>query len=124
LLRGRAARALERLGEQFAALLARTSTADFEDFERDIHALFVEAEREVLAEELERLDVTLPYVLIEGRRYRRVLESSQRYTTAVGPVTVRRTLYRHGSERTVVPVELRAGIIEGHWWPAWSISTH
>ncbi|MGH8658889.1 MAG: hypothetical protein ACREV4_10580 [Gammaproteobacteria bacterium] len=29
---------------------------DFEGFEREVHALFVEAQREVLAEGLERLD--------------------------------------------------------------------
>ena len=88
---------------------------DFECFEREVHALFVEAEREVLAGELESLDVDLPYVTIEGRRHHRVLRSSETYTSAAGPVTVRRTLYRAGKGQSVVPVELRAGIVEGHW---------
>ena len=34
-----------------------------------------------------------------------------------GSVTVLRTLYRAGCEPAVVPLELRAGIIEGHWTP-------
>ena len=38
----------------------------FEDFERELHALFTQAEREVLAEELGRFDVDVPYVVIDG----------------------------------------------------------
>jgi len=114
----RGARALERLSEQVNAFRARIVTGeDFERVERDLHALFVEAEREVLGETLERLDVDLPFVEIDTRRYHRVLESTETYTTAVGPVPVRRTLYRCGRGRAVAPMELRAGIIEGHWTP-------
>ena len=69
----------------------------------------------MLGELLERLDVDVPSVEIGERRYHRVLNSTESYTTAVGPVKVRRTLYRCGRERTVVPMELRAGIVEGHW---------
>ena len=35
----------------------------------------------------------------------------------MGPVKVARTLYRSARERAVVPMELRAGIVEGHWTP-------
>ena len=97
-------------------LCARRSD-DFESFEREIHALFVRAEREILAQELERLDVDVPYVDIDGRRHARVLRSSESYTTAAGSVTVKRTLYRAGKGKAVVPLELRAGIVEGHWTP-------
>ena len=102
---------LRRLSEEG---LARE---DFERFEREVHALFNEAEREVLGHELEALDIELPYVILEGRRYRRVLRSTETYTSAAGPLQVKRTLYRAGSERSVVPIELRAGIVEGHWTP-------
>ena len=85
--------------------------------ERELHERFVEAEREVLGETLERLDVKLPFAEIDGRRYHRVLDSAQSYTTAVGMVHVTRTLYRCGSERAVVPMELRAGNVERHWTP-------
>ena len=57
-----------------------------------------------------------PAVTIAGQRHHRVLRSPT-YTSAVGPVTVLRTLYRAGCEPAVVPLELRAGIIEGHWTP-------
>ena len=109
-------RALARLAEQVNALRARPVMGeDFEAMERELHALFAEAEREVVGETLERLDVDLPYVEMEGRRYRRVLRSHATYTSASGAVGVHRTLYRHGRERAVVPMELRAGIVAGHW---------
>ena len=47
-------------------------------------------------------------VSIGGRRHRRVLRASETFTSAAGPVTVQRTLYRVGSEQAVVPEELRA----------------
>ena len=90
---------------------------DFERFEREVHTLFVEAEREVLGEELERLDVDQPSVVIGGHVHHRVLRSAETYTSAVGPVTVMRTLYRRGTDRSVMPLELRAGMVEGHWTP-------
>ena len=109
-------RALARLVEQVNALRARPmSGEDFEAMERELRALFAEAEREVVGETLERLDVDLPYVEIEGQRYRRVLHSHATYTSAAGTVGVHRTLYRHGRERAVAPMELRAGIVAGHW---------
>ena len=86
---------------------------------RELRALFAEAEREVVGETLERLDVDLPFVEIEGRRYRRVLRSHATYTSAAGAVGVHRTLYRCGGERAVVAMELRAGIIAGHWTGCW-----
>ena len=39
--------------------------------------------------------------------------ASETYTSAAGPVTVQRTLYRAGSEQAVVPAKLPAGIIGG-----------
>jgi len=109
---------LQRLQAGLDALSEReVSQEDFEDFEREVHALFVEAERDVLAAGLEEMDVDLPYVVIEGRRHHRVLRSRETYTSAVGPVAVTRTLYRAGKGKSVVPMELRAGIVEGHWTP-------
>ena len=99
--------------EQANALRAHTVAGqDFEGLERKIRALFSEAEREVVGETLERVDVDLPFVEIEGRRYRRVLRSRATYTGAVG---VHRTLYRCGREQSVVPMELRAGGVAGYW---------
>ena len=102
---------LRRLSEQPAG------AQDFERVEGELHQLFAVAERATLAHELERLDVDRPEVSIEGRQHRRVLCATETYTSAVGPITVMRTLYRAGSEQAVVPLELRAGIIGGHWTP-------
>ena len=114
--KARAAVALERLTEHVDAMRTRPLAGeDFERVERELHERFVEVEREVLGELLERLDVDAPSVELGGRRYHRVLRSTESYTTAVGPVTAGRTLYRCGRERAVVPMELRAGIVEGHW---------
>ncbi len=92
---------------------------DMEDFERELHEYFVAAEREVLAEELARLDVDLPAVTIGGKLCRRVVRCEETYVSAAGPVRVMRTLYRGGQaeERTLCPLELRAGIVEGRWTP-------
>ena len=90
---------------------------DFERVERELHERFVETEREVLGQLLESLDVDVPSVELGERRLHRVLKSTESYTTAVGPVKVARTLYRSARERAVVPMELRAGIVEGHWTP-------
>ena len=114
----RGARAVESLCAQVDAFRARSLVGeDFEAVERDLHAQFIAAEREVLGELLERLDIDAPAVEIDQRRYHRVLDSTESYTTAVGTVSVRRTLYRCGRERAVVPMELRAGIVEKHWTP-------
>ena len=110
--------AVERLHDAATQLRAgRGADENFEDFERELHTLFMQAEREVLAEELERLDVNRPQLLIEGQRYHRVLRSSETYTSAAGPLTVMRTLYRRGREAAVVPLEWRAGIVAGKFTP-------
>ena len=109
---------LERLRTELSKLCSQLNDKEgFEGFEREVHEAFVRAEREVLAEGLERFDVDVPYVHIDGRRHQRVLRASETYTSAVGAVTVMRTLYRAGTGKSVVPLELRTGIVEGHWTP-------
>ncbi len=90
---------------------------DFEQFERELHSLFVQAERDVLAAELAQLDIDLPGVCIEGVKHRRVLRSPGTYTSAVGPIKVMRTLYRGNRAKAIAPLEFRAGIVDGHWTP-------
>jgi hypothetical protein len=124
--------AKQAIGELHDALQALSDTAmamdDFEQFEREVHALFVCAQRDVLASELAQLDVDLPDVLIDGVKHSRVLRSRGTYTSAVGPIRVIRTLYRHQRHKSVVPMELRAGIVDGHWSPlaakqgAWTVA--
>ena len=81
----RAAGALARLCEHVDGCRTRPLVDEgFERVERELHERFVEAEREVLGELLERLDVDVPSVEIGERRYHRVLDSTETYTTAVG----------------------------------------
>ncbi|MGH8524166.1 MAG: hypothetical protein ACREXY_08125 [Gammaproteobacteria bacterium] len=110
--------ALDRLhGFLAQRRLSAELVQEMESFERQLHAYFVEAEREVLAEELARFDVDLPAVRIEGQSYRRVLRCEETYVSAVGPVRVMRSLYGTGrsGERALCPLEFRAGIVEGRW---------
>ena len=115
---------LESAVDRLKALIAERRSSkepcgDMECFERELHEYVVEVEREVLAEELARLDVDLPTVTIEGEVYRQVVRCEESYTSAAGPVRVMRSLYRRGGEgeRTVCPLELRAGMVEGRWTP-------
>ena len=57
--------ALERL-EAAISQVRGQHEGNFERLERELHALFVTAERELLGEELERLDIDVPSVLVEG----------------------------------------------------------
>jgi hypothetical protein len=87
-------------------------------FEQELHRLFVAAEREALSHELARFDLDVPAVEVDGERCPRVLRCATTYTSAVGPVRVTRSLYRHPQGgHAVCPLELRAGIIEGSWTP-------
>ncbi len=91
---------------------------DFDQIEQELHRLFVATEREALGQELSCFDLNVPRVEIDGERYDQVLRCETTYNSAVGPVRVERSLYRHPSGgRTICPLELNAGIIEGYWTP-------
>ena len=97
---------------------AHKPVEDLDAFEQELHRHFVAAEREALSRELSRFDLDVPAVEVEGARCHRVLRCETTYTSAVGPVRVERSLYRHPhGGHTVCPLELRAGIIEGAWTP-------
>lgn len=97
---------------------AHAPVEDLPAFEQELHRCFVAAEREALGHELARFDLDVPAVEVDGERYHRVLRCATTYTSAVGPVRVERSLYRHPhDEHAVCPLELRAGIIEGSWTP-------
>jgi hypothetical protein len=90
----------------------------FDQIEQELHRLFVAAEREALGRELARFDLDVPRIEIDGERYDQVLRCETTYNSAVGPVRVERSLYRHPSGgHSVSPLELNAGIIEGYWTP-------
>ena len=111
--------ALKTLPQRVNALLKKyeSSTAcGFEDFERELHAVFAQTECAVTEEALARHDVDLPFVFIDGEVHRRACRCAQTYLTAAGPVSVTRTLYRaRRSEPAVAALERKVGIVEGYW---------
>ena len=113
--------ALEELPQRVSALLTKyeSSTAcGFEDFERELHAVFAQTECAVTEEALARHDVDLAFVFIDGEMHRRACRCAQTYLTAAGPVSVTRTLYRaQRGERAVAALERAVGIVEGYWTP-------
>ena len=110
--------AIQQLDQQLAALRQQFDPIQhFEDYEGEVHKLFAQAERGVLEEDLSGLDVDTPVIKVNGTCYHRVLRSSETYQTVAGSINVPRTLYRNGQDRCIVPLELRAGIVEGYWTP-------
>lgn len=90
------------------------------EFEREVFKIMNEVGRELTREDLERLDVDAPGVVIGEQRYRRKGKSCASYQTLGGVVEVERTLYvarGGGSQECVVPMELRAGLVGGWWTP-------
>ena len=96
-----------------------TDTPDFECFEHELHKQVMSVERELLADELTRYDVTAKQIEVEGVKYRQTLTSTETYLTAAGEVTVSRNLYCPSGRgnKSICPLELRAGIMGGYWTP-------
>ena len=98
--------ALNDLPQRVNSLLKKFESSHaggFEDFERELHALFAQTECAVTEEALGRHDVDLAFVLIDGEMHRRACRCAQTYLTAAGTVSVTRTLYRaRRGERAVV----------------------
>ena len=93
---------------------------EFASYEKELHEQLMKLERELLAAELERYDVVVKEIEVEGERYRRVMSSGQNYLSTAGEVRVERHLYRRvgaSNERCICPLELRAGIIGGYATP-------
>lgn len=92
---------------------------DFEQFERDLHEMVMALECELISEELARYDVVTQEIEVGGVLYRSALTSPEVYLSAAGPVKVTRHLYRPAgrSSKSICPLELRAGIIAGHFTP-------
>jgi len=114
-------RAIQRLGQFVLDWQEQWTDAppDLERFERELHKYAMAIERELLTEELSRYDVTAKQVEVDGVTYRYTVTSSETYLSAAGPITVTRNLYRPSGRgsKSICPLELRAGIIGGHWTP-------
>lgn len=97
---------------------AHEPVADLDALAQELHRHFVAAAREALSRALSRFDLDVPAVEVDGARCQRVLRCETTSPSAVGPVRVERSLYRHPhGGPAVCPLELRAGIMEGAWTP-------
>jgi hypothetical protein len=119
---GRAEKALASIQRLLEDRRVSTSykPGSFEAFEKELHAKFMEAEREVLADEMGRADIDAEAIVVDGVVYRRVLRSEDVYFTASGPVRLMRTLFKDRTDetgRSISPMDLRLGIVEGRWTP-------
>ena len=113
---------LEKLREflETEGMRSKTGPRSFADFERELHERMMEAERDIVAGEMARLDLDVDAVVIAGKVHRRVLRQSQTYMTSAGEVVVERTLYKDRKDedgRCVSPMELVLGIIGDFWTP-------
>lgn len=93
--------------------------SDFERFESELHEQITALECELVSEELARYDVAAEEVEVAGVVYHHTLTSSETYLSAAGLVTVTRNLYRPAGRgsRSICPLELQAGIINGYFTP-------
>lgn len=103
----------------------------FAEFEKSLHTKLMEFEREILGEEMARVDIDTDAIVVDGITYRRVVRCFETYLTAAGPVRIERTLYKDRTDetgRSISPMDLRLGIVEGRWTPvaaqqaAWVVS--
>jgi len=92
---------------------------DLAQFERELHEQVMNLERECLAEDLARYDVSAEQIEVRGVSYQPVLQAAETYLSAAGPVRVERHWYRPAGRnaKSLCPLELRAGIISGYWTP-------
>jgi hypothetical protein len=119
--RGRAA-ALEKLREfvETHRMRDKVGPQAFADFERELHRRFLQAERDIIADEMARFDTDADAVTLAGKVHRRVLRQKQTYQTTAGEVVVERTLYKDRSDaggHCVSPMELTLGVVGGFWTP-------
>lgn len=95
------------------------STESFEKFETELRERIAAFETEVVARRLEQYDVDAALVEVHGEQFRRKAVYEKEYHCLSGSFTVKRALYvpRDGVGRGVVPLDYRAGIVEGAWTP-------
>ena len=99
-----------------------SSNRDFAAGERELGERMAELECGAVGQMLGALDEEAPRVEAHGKSWRRLnMDTEQTYFALRGPVRLKRSLYREERVRngvTMVPVELRAGIVDGRYTPA------
>ncbi len=110
--------AFEALCEFVQDRLEHGSEVAFADFEAELREKVSALESDLLRQQLQRYDVEAESVEIEGMRFRRKHRSKERYCGLAGEFEVERWVYvPQGGGRSVCPMELKAGIVEGFFTP-------
>jgi len=91
--------------------------ASYEKLEKEIQKMVAKVELSLYEKALEQYDLNVKTIEINGIFYRQVLRNNKTFISSAGPVTVEHSLYRGSNGKTVSPLELQAGIIEGSWTP-------
>ena len=113
--------ALQHLVTQRFSAPREESIESFGEFETQLLGTLMSLGRDLLAAELQRLDVDVPGVVVGSDRFRRREKTMGRYETLLGRVCVKRWTYRgRGGRggRTVCPLEMSIGMVGGRWTPA------
>ena len=113
------------------ALMAQVEAGElsFSEYEQASRGALRRLGRSMDAVALGREDLDAPVIWVDGVRCPRVGRWEAPYLGCWGEVRIERSLYRRaGEDRTLCPLELRAGIVEGYWTPAaaslatWSVA--
>ena len=96
----------------------RISAASQRSFESAVIEVVMELGREIIRADIERHDLDVPGIIVQGRTYRRKHQAKKQYLTSAGEIEVKRTVYvERGGQGgpSVVPLELRLGLVDGYW---------
>jgi len=89
----------------------------YEELEKKIQQMVSKVEVALYEKALEQYDLNVSTIEVEGLFYKQVLRKEKTYYSSAGPVKVERSLYRRADGKSLCPLELQAGIIEGNWTP-------
>lgn len=114
---------LEKTYHQLTAYLDNVKTTkntlNFAEHEATVARMIHTMGQSALSEVLHHYDVDAKTIVVEEQTYRLDYRASKEYQTSLGPVLVERHMYRNrqadGDGKSICPMELQAGIIEGYW---------
>ncbi len=110
-----------QLNEYLNQLKKTKDKVGFEAHEVVIVRLVNTIGQAAISDALSHYDVCSDIVSIEEQDYRRRYETTKHYQTAFGSIEVECNVYanrkKDGDGKTIIPLEVQAGIIEGYWTP-------
>lgn len=109
----------QRLREFITGSQERNQEGGLEEFEWELHQRVMAFEADLVRRHVERYDLDVEEVQVEGEAFRWKMKCKQQYCGLSGNFEVERSLYvpRSRGGRAICPLELRTGIVEGTWTP-------